>query len=606
MMIGQDFPRHGAATHYCKGRTIASVRLLKSLCALATAVLLLTACSTSSVTTTNAVVLAADQTLRFPVFSDFGTLDPAMIDTQSDSEIAHNLFDGLVRFDNNLKIVPDIATADSTVSPNGITYTFKLRHDVTFSNGDKLTAKDVLYSWNRAAAMQGSYAANLSAVAGYQVVASNKVKGAALEALLESRSPTVSMSGLTAPDGPDGYTVQVKLSHRAAYFVTALAIPSSVGMIVDQNAVKSNFEHWWADPNTLIGTGAFKMIGHTPNLSADFAAVPNWWGKPHPTVTKVHIDIVTSASSAIHAYEHGSYDLYGYGGYSVAPIDEMLRIQGTPAESSQLVLHPKARTTWVTFNLTLSASRLAEGPFSLDGGQTAYQLRLAFDLAIDKTRLAATVCRDIICTPATGGVITKGLVGYLGDNQDPLAAFNPAEARSLLQAADPTGTKTRGLTYTFDPEDPLNAPTAQFLQEQWHDNLGVDVALESVPHSQFVQARLQGSYVLSRDGWQADFDYPTDWFENLWGKAAGCPNLNCSSGYDSAAYDSAVRKAESSPFGTAATAAYEKVSRQLIADVVYIPLYYSVGAFLIKPYVRGAGTNNFFDLPWDQIQMLAH
>src|SRR2546430_5233144 len=179
--------------------------------------------------------LATDQTLRFPIQQDVSTLDPGMIDSQAEAEIAQNLFDGLLKFDGNLNVVPAVTLSMPAISSDGATYTFKLRQDVTFSNGDKVTSKDVLYSWNRAAAMQGPYASNLSAITGYEHVASNQVSGAALEALLEKNDPAVTMSGLTAPDD---YTVMVKLTGAAGWFESAIAQPSVAGMIVDQKVVK--------------------------------------------------------------------------------------------------------------------------------------------------------------------------------------------------------------------------------------------------------------------------------------------------------------------------------------------------------------------------------
>jgi len=68
----------------------------------------------------------------------------------------------------------------------------------------------------------------------------------------------------------------------------------------------------------------------------------------------------------------------------------------------------------------------------------------------------------------------------MGANQDPLAKFDATKAKQLLQSADPGGSKTKGLTYTYDPENALNKTTAEFLQSQWHDNLGVDVAIAPV------------------------------------------------------------------------------------------------------------------------------
>jgi len=569
------------------------------MCVAAAGSLLLVACGNNPTTSTN---LASDQTLKFPILGDFGTLDPGQLSSETDSEIAQNVFNGLVKFDNNLNIVPDIASAMPTVSADGLTYTFKLRPDVTFSNGDKVTSKDVLYSWNRAAALQGGYAGNLAAIDGYDKVSANKAAGAALEKLLEANDATVTMKGLTAPDAT---TVQAKLSGQAGWFLSAIALEATTGMLVDQNVVKNDFDNWWTKPETLIGTGAFKMTARTPNQSVDFAAVPNWWGSPKPTLTKLHIDILGNAHSAIAAYEQGSYDIYGYGGYSNAPVDDILRIQGTANEKAQLLIHPKVRTTWVQFNLVHDSSRIAGGPFLLSGGQAAKNLRLAFALAVDKAKLATVVCHDIICQPATGGLITKGLIGYAGDNTDPLAKFDAAQAKSLLQQGDPDGSKTKNLTFTYDPNNPLNGSVAQFLQDQWQTNLGVHVNLQPVDHSAFIRGYLSGKYELARNGWQADYNHPQDWYDNLWGKIAGCPDANCGSGYDTAAYDAAVAKADAEPLSQAIPD-YQAIGKMLEDDATYIPLYYSQGAFLFKPYLKGAGTNNFFDYYWDQIQILSH
>ena len=590
-----------------------SFRFLKALGVGAVATLALVACGGGG--GTSSTNLASDQTLKFPILGDFGTLDPAQLNAESDSEIGQNMYDGLVKFDNNLNIVPDIASAMPTVSGDGLTYTFKLRNDVTFSNGDKVTSADVLYSWNRAAAEQGAYATNLAAIDGYDKVSTNTVNGGdALEKLLDAKDPSVTLSGLSAPDAN---TVVVKLSAPAGWFLSAIALEATTGMIVDQKVVKTNFDNWWTSPATAIGTGAYKMTSYVPKQSIDFAAVDNWWGSPKPTLKKVHIDILGNAHSAITAYEQGSYDIYGYGGYSNAPVDDILRIQGIANEKNQLLIHPKVRTTWVAFNLVHDAKRPASGPFlcaplTAAGDDTCTQqanpkgwaLRMAFALAVDKAKLATVVCHDIVCTAATGGLITKGLIGYAGDNTDPLAKFDANQAKTYLQQGG-GASAVQGLAYVYDPNNPLNTSVAQFLQDQWQTNLGVHVDLTPVDHSAFIHGYLAGKYALNRQGWQADYNHPQDWVDNLWGKITGCPDANCGGGYDTKAYDDAVAAADALPLAQAIPK-YQAIMKTLSDDAIYIPLYYSQGAFLFKPYVKGAGTNNFFDYYWDQIQILQH
>src|SRR2546427_4921622 len=104
------------------------------------------------------------------------------------------------------------------------------------------------------------------------------------------------------------------------------------------------------------------MTSRVPKATVDFAAVPNWWGSPKPTVQKVHLDIINDASTAITKYEQGGYDLYGYGGYNNAPLAGVLHIQSTPSQKSQPPIHPQVRTTGPRFKIVSDSHRLAKGP----------------------------------------------------------------------------------------------------------------------------------------------------------------------------------------------------------------------------------------------------
>lgn len=544
------------------------------------------------------ISLASDQKLRFPIAHEVTTLDPAMIESPTDAAIGENLFDGLLKFDGNQNLVADISHVP-TISVDRRTVTFSLRKDVTFSNGDPVTPADVLYSWNRAAAMQGPFASNLSAIQGYDRVATNQATGAALEALLEKQDPSVTMSGLSIADD---HTVVVRLSAPAGWFEAAIAQPSVAGMIVDQKVVKTDFENWWKDPSTLVGTGAFKLSTHTQDQSYDFTPVDNWWGRPRPTLKDVHVDVVSDPAIAESRYQQGALDLLGYAAYGL-PAADITKLRS--ANRSQVLLVVKNQSYWVSFNLVTDAHRPAGGPFTLDGGQAAHNMRLAFAMSIDRDKLTKTLCSNVTCVPATGGLIPKGLLGYLGDGSDPLAVFDPVKARSLLLSADPGGVKSKGLVYVYDPENPINEPVSKFLQDQWLTNLGVSVTLQTAPHSRFLTERLAGDYVLSRDGWAADYNSPQDWFDNLWGKVAGCPDVTCTSGYDTNAYDQQLAKADTDLLPDSIPD-YKALSRQLIDDAVYIPLFYEEDAFVIKPYVLGAGANNIADYSWDQIEVRSH
>lgn len=570
-------------------------------CVLAAASLLAAASCTQGGAQPKSQNLAEDQTLRFAISDDVGSLDPAQIYSSADLQVAQNLFDGLVRYDKSLNIVPDLAIALPTITPDQMTYTFKLRPDATFSNGDRVTSRDVLYSWNRAAVTQGPYATDLSAVAGFQRLSLQPPAPDKLEQLLATNDPSVRLQGLSAPDDS---TVVVKLARAAGSFLSGVALPGAVGMVVDQKVVQKNPQGWWTRPESLVGTGPYRMSARTPGQTVEFQAVTNWWGAPQPTVRKVDIDVISDAAAREQRYEEGRYDLNGFGGSSVLTQDDLARIKTTDL-AKELVLQPGISSTWVNFNLVHDAARAGGGPFLDSLGQPARDLRLAFALAIDKKKLAAAVCGRALCSPATGGLVPKGLKGYGGDGSDPLAAFDAGRAQALLKTADPDGSRTKGLFFVYDAESLLFKAVAENLRQQWELNLGVQVDVAPVAHQQLLMDVRSGKYPLSRTGWQAHIDHPTDWYDNLFGKAAGCPDVNCDSGYDTPLFDQLVSQADSKALPDSLPL-YLQVGQMLSAETAYIPLFYSVRAYMIKPYVKGAGANNLLEFGWGEYRILEH
>src|SRR5258708_35160194 len=109
----------------------------------------------------NGETLAADQTFRFGLSNDVTSLDPAHVSSAVDITFLNEVFTGLYRFDNNLKVQPDGASALPTISADGLTWTFALRHDVVFSNGDKLTSADWVYSCTRTLRLNNASPSNL-------------------------------------------------------------------------------------------------------------------------------------------------------------------------------------------------------------------------------------------------------------------------------------------------------------------------------------------------------------------------------------------------------------------------------------------------------------
>lgn len=536
------------------------------------------AASCTSSTNQTGSGLASDQTLRFPIIDDIATLDPAHVILPTDVTISANIFSGLYKFDKDLKEIPDIATAMPTVSSDALTYTVTLRHDVKFSNGDPVTAQDFIYSWSRTAAANDSYSGVFDAVGGYDEITASP--------------PT--LTTLTGLSAPDPYTLVIKLTHPEGFFLTELGQWAAV--VIDQKVVKSLGEDtWWTTPQGAVGTGPFKMTQRTPKASMDFAPVANWWGGSTGSLQHIHIEIVKDQTSQVKKYESGGFDDVG-SAYNYPDIDDMLRYKADPTLSSQLTVKPFARTFWIAFNFK-------NGPFAgIDAGKLG---REAFSLSIDRNQLVDIACgHGLQCDPATGGVITKGLQGYLGDGSDPNAKFDPTTAKADLQQWDPTGTKTKGMIFFYSTDQRLQA-IAENLQSQWKANLGVTVQLQSTDFPTFNKEVRQQTFAMFKQSWTADYDHPQDWFDYLFSCSNARPGTTNAAAVCDPRVDALVKTADVQSLEQGLPS-YVQAGKYLVEDVAVAPLIYDKRPFITKSYVRGVGANALYDYPWTGVQILSH
>jgi oligopeptide transport system substrate-binding protein len=533
----------------------------------------LVACNPNSNPAPSPEPLASDQTLSFPIAQDVADFDPALISSPADVDILRNVFSGLYRFDARLHEVPDIASGQPAISADGLTYTFHLRQDAQFSNGDVITVDDVIYSWDRAVARQGDFAGLFQIIAGYGDVATGK---------------TAQLSGLTKVDD---YTLQVLLTKPAGYFLTLTGLWPF--WLVDQKVIASAGEAvWFTKPDSLIGSGPFRMTAHAIGQSLDFAPVTSWYGGKTGALTRVHVEVMPDLSQQVTQYESGVFTLIGYARQGLAPASAT-RYTTTATLKSQLTLDPIGTTFWVGFNLK-------SGPFAgIDAGRAG---RHAFSEAIDRAALVDAVCNHkTSCVAATGGVISKGLHGYLGDGADPSAKFDPVAAKAEYQSWDPDGSKVKALTYTYD-SNPFNKAVCDNLVAQWKKNLGVTVACVELDRKTFFDSRNGAcAFPVFRQSWTADYDHPQDWFDYLFVTGAS----SSGSCYSNRSFDSIIAAADASPAGASA-ADYKTTGFMLVNDSVYAGLLYGVQEYLVHPWVRGAGGNALYDYDWTGIRLVKH
>jgi oligopeptide transport system substrate-binding protein len=539
--------------------------------------------------------LATNQTLRLAIPSDISSLqplDPPQIGPGLTYAIGTNIFGGLYRYDDHLRLVPDIANGSPDVSSDGRTYTFHLNPNAKFWNGDPVTSADFLYSWNRAAPSTNYASFSFGPIEGYQAIA----------AAVAAKQSIPPLTGISARDG---HTLAVHLTAPTSDFLATLALPPA--WVVDAKAIVANGEAtWWATPDGLVGTGPFRLAARISKESLVFTPVRQWWGGSTGELTRIELEVVASGASQWQAYQAGKVDVLGFAApTSAAGLPELTSSLGPQLKNlaadqvhhAEIHTWPFGHTDWLGFNFQA-------GPFS---GTQGRDLRQAFSQAIDRSALARAVCENgWVCSPATGGLITKGLQGYLGDRADTTARFDPARARATIERLDPDGSRLRGLGYTYGPPTPFLVRVAKNLHDQWKANLGLDVPVHALDGSTFFSALPQEQLTLFRATWVADYNHPQDWFDNLFTTSADqVGNDGTGSGYSNLTVDAVVAAADRLPLD-GALSGYQRAGRLLLDDQAMAPLFYWSRTELVKPYVDGFGANPLLDYGWTLIRILQH
>ena len=504
-----------------------------SVCLLVSVVLLLTGCQLVKPTSGTPVT---GGTLNL-YGTDPTTLDPALGAEATSIEYILQIFGGLVTLDPAMEVVPDIARTWE-MSKDGKTYTFHLRDDVKFQNGQSVTARDFKYSWERACSpATGSSTAGtyLSDIVGVKEV----ISGQANE-----------ISGVTVVND---YTLQVKIIAPRSYFLYRLTYP--VAFVVDEENVNTGKE-WWRQPN---GTGPFKLKEWLVGSRLILERNSIFHGQ---TANIGEVSFQMLSGLPMNLYETGDIDAAEV---SYLYIDKVTDPAGSFYE--QLVITPELSFYYLGIN---SATPPFDDP----------DIRKAFSLALDKDKLVSLVFHDTL--QKASGIIPPGISGFNDALQS--AEFDVAKAKELIQQSKyGDAANLPQITLTTAGEGGAAANWLQAVVYQWRENLGVDVQIRTLEPQRYYYALKQEKDQLYDMGWIADYPHQQDFLDVLFRTGS---EINYG-GYSNSAFDNLLDQAAIETDTAKSMILYQEAEQLLISDTACIPLWFGQNYTLVKPYVKG-------------------
>ncbi|MEM6159138.1 oligopeptide ABC transporter substrate-binding protein OppA [Erwinia sp. P6884] len=505
------------------------------------------------------VELAAKQELVKGNGGEVQSLDPHKIEGVPESNVSRDLLEGLVISDLQGHTIPGVA--ESWDNKDGKVWTFHLRKDAKWSNGEPVTAQDFVYSWQRLADPKTAspYASYLQY--GHLENVDDIITG--------KKSPD--QLGVKAIDE---HTLQVTLSQSVPYFYKLLIHPSMSPVYkpaIDKAGDK------WTQPANWVGNGAFKLQSHMINERIVLVRNPEYWDNANTKLDKVTFLPISSEVSDVNRYfsSDGS-DMT----YNNMPIELFKKLQRE--NPKELHVDPYLCTYYYEINNQ-------KPPFNDPRVRAALKLGIDRDIIVNKVLAQGQMPAYSYTPTATDGAdLTKP--EWFTWTQ----AKRNEEAKKLL--AEAGYTKDNPLTFQllYNTSD-LHKKLAIAATSIWKKNLGVDIKLNNQEWKTFLDTRHQGNFDVARAGWCADYNEPTSFLNTMLSDSS-----NNTSHYKSAEFDKVMAAAAGAGDEKARSGLYAKAEQILDKDSVIVPLYYYVNTRLVKPYVGGYTGKDPLDNVYDK------
>jgi oligopeptide transport system substrate-binding protein len=477
---------------------------------------------------------AAEQVITVNWGTEPPSLDPGLASDTTSANILLNIMDPLVKLDEDLNAVPN-AASEWQVSEDGTTYTFTLRDDLAWTNGDPVTAGDFEYSWKR------TISPELAADYAYQffgIVGAADYNGC--EKDCDALRDAVGVRAV------DDRTLEVTLTSAQPWFLQQMAHHSFLA--VNQGAV-DQFGDGWTEAANIVTNGPFKLARWEHDSRIDLVKWEEWRDADSVTLTRVNGRMISDGTTAVQAFEAGEIDAQVGG----LPPQEMQRLKTLPTYQQ----YPALGTYYYGFNIK---------------NITDVKQRRAMALAIDRRTIIDAIAQaDQL--PATG-YTPEGMPGF--DTITPGSQWLPengdldAAKQLMSEVANP---KTD--IALFHNDAPGHKEIAVAVQDMWKD-IGLNVTIRSQEWAQyleFIGPPPSNEVDVYRLGWIGDFVDAINFLE-MW----TCDSGNNSTNYCDQQYDSLVEEVRTGNLEDEARyERYAELEQMLFGDegaVPLIPIYW--------------------------------
>jgi oligopeptide transport system substrate-binding protein len=498
--------------------------------------------------------------LRYSALADVPTLDPQLMNSIPSATIGYHIFDGLMR--NHVgEIKPGVAERYD-MSEDGKIYTFYLRNDAIWSDGEPITAHDYVYALRRLV--------DPTTASDYAFLVTTLIKNAGK---INGGEMPVEELGVTAIDDK---TLEIELVNAAGYFLSMTSMSQLCP--VREDIVEKFSKEFASDAEKNVYSGPFIVKDWKHEDRIILEKNPNYWDKDAIKLDEVHVIVVPDAMTAVAMFEQGDLDQVNVPAEIIANYQDKVEYYFDGAND------------FLKLNMDGSNNLKSK------------DLRLAINYALNREDYILLTTNNVYL-PNTRYVLpqVKGVDKDYGDEYA-YEAFpvkgDAVKAKKHLELA----MKELGISNASDitvelltTDSERTRTEAEVLQGQIEGALGIKVAIKQVPYKQRLQMESDHDFEMVVTGWVPDYSDPMSYLE-LW--PTGSPYNHGS--YSSEEYDAYINEAMTNTDPKERMDALFNAEKTLLEDGAIVPLQLRRMAMLLNPKIKGFETY-FVGINYDYI-----
>ncbi|GAA0301258.1 oligopeptide transport system substrate-binding protein [Gracilibacillus halotolerans] len=503
-----------------------------------------------------------EKVLRIASTSDIPTMDPIMAEDNVSFQYIDSVYEGLYRVAPEGEIVSGIAIKEETeVSEDGKTYTFHLREDATWENGEPVTAQDFVYAWQRAINPDNaSYYAN--------ALMSGVVKNASE---IYNGEMAVEELGVSASDD---YTFVVELEVAVPYFESFAAFPTF--MPLNQEFVEEQGEDFALAPENMLTNGPFKFESWQTEAGWNLAKNEDYWDAENVALDSINVKVIKEADTALSNYEVGELD----------------RVTLSGSQVNANATHPdfKSLSETSVFWMKMNQNSPTAGEYMQN-----HNFRMALSKAFNKQAYIDVVYGND--SEPVNFFVPEGFVEHPETEEDfqtgsDVLAYDVETAQEYWETAkEELGFDEITLRFLSGDTD-VAKQISEFMKTELEASLeGLTIEPENMPWNRQLEIMRDQEYELAVSGWGPDYKDAIS-FIDLW----ITDGENNDVGYSNEEYDNLVNaaKTELALDPVARFEAMQEAEKIALEDAAIAPIMQRKTSVLAKPYVKGMDSLNPF------------